>query len=72
MHVYVVLVWEHEFNMPEHVAPSWGLIDFQVANIDSPPIDGTRINFSAPIPNVQIIDLENPGAPTSTEQTPAP
>ena len=35
MHVYVVLVWEHELNMAKHVGRSRWLIDLQIANIDA-------------------------------------
>ena len=55
VHVDGVFVGKHELDEAKCVAPAWGLIEMETADIDRTPIDRRRVNLAATVLNLQVL-----------------
>ena len=58
VHLDVVLVRKHEFDVAEHVVRSGRLVDLEIADVHRVPVDGAGIDITAEIFDAQIVTLD--------------
>src|SRR6185312_10403741 len=68
VHVDIVLVGKHEFDLAEHVVGSRWLIDVEAADIDAVPVDDGRIDLLAGIFDAEVMALEHRGVETAAAE----